>query len=111
VFAAKRLEGQEVAGEYQRCGKDASSFRAADPLGFSSERVGHVPGKYRKFSPEFREGAARMVGGYLAPDRGCGAEPGINETSLGNWVPAYPEKHAGNEPRCCISRGGLGNTT
>ena len=30
-------------------------------------------------------------------------ELGINETSLGNWVRAYREKHAGDEPPLKIS--------
>ena len=30
-------------------------------------------------------------------------ELGINETSLGNWVRAYREKHAGDEPQLQIS--------
>ena len=30
-------------------------------------------------------------------------ELGINETSLGNWVRAYREKHAGDEPPLQIS--------
>ena len=30
-------------------------------------------------------------------------ELGINETSLGNWVRAYREKHAGDEPALQLS--------
>lgn len=30
-------------------------------------------------------------------------ELGINETSLGNWVRAYREKHAGDEPPLQVS--------
>ena len=30
-------------------------------------------------------------------------ELGINETSLGNWVRAYRENHAGNEPPLQVS--------
>ena len=32
-----------------------------------------------------------------------GRELGVNETSLGNWVRAYREKHAGDEPPLQLS--------
>jgi transposase len=57
-----------------------------------------VAGKYRKFSPEFREEAARMVVETSRPIAEVARELGINETSLGNWVRAYRAKHAGDEP-------------
>ena len=57
-----------------------------------------MAGKYRKFSPEFREEAARMVVETSRPVADVARELGINETSLGNWVRAYREKHAGDEP-------------
>jgi transposase len=57
-----------------------------------------VAGKYRKFTPEFREEAARMVVETSRPIVDVARELGINETSLGNWVRAYREKHAGDEP-------------
>jgi transposase len=57
-----------------------------------------VAGKYRKFSPEFREEAARMVVDTSRPIADVARELGINETSLGNWVRAYRHKHAGDEP-------------
>jgi len=57
-----------------------------------------VPGKYRKFTPEFREEAARMVVETSRPIADVARELGINETSLGNWVRTYREKHAGDEP-------------
>jgi transposase len=56
-----------------------------------------VAGKYRKFSPEFREEAARMVVETSRPIADVARELGINETSLGNWVRAYREQHAGDE--------------
>jgi transposase len=56
-----------------------------------------VPGKYRKFTSEFREEAARMAVGTSRPIAEVARELGINETSLGNWVRAYREKHAGEE--------------
>jgi transposase len=57
-----------------------------------------VTKKYGKFSPEFREEAARMVVDTSRPIAEVARELGINETSLGNWVRAYREKHAGDEP-------------
>ena len=56
-----------------------------------------MAGKYRKFSPEFREEAARMVVETSRPIADVARELGINETSLGNWVRAYREKRAGEE--------------
>jgi transposase len=57
-----------------------------------------VAGKYKKFSPEFREEAARMVVETSRPIADVARELGINETSLGNWVRAYREQHAEDEP-------------
>jgi transposase len=57
-----------------------------------------VAGKYRKFTPEFREEAARMVVETSRPIADVARELGINETSLGNWVRAYRANHAGDEP-------------
>jgi transposase len=62
-----------------------------------------VPGKYRKFTPEFREEAARMVVETSRPIADVARELGINETSLGNWVRAYREEHAGDEPPLQLS--------
>jgi len=62
-----------------------------------------VAGKYRKFTPEFREEAARMVVETSRPIADIARELGINETSLGNWVRAYRENHAGDEPPLQLS--------
>jgi transposase len=62
-----------------------------------------VAGKYRKFSPEFREEAARMVVDTSRSIVDVARELGINETSLGNWVRAYREKHSGDEPPLQLS--------
>jgi transposase len=62
-----------------------------------------VSGKYRKFTPEFREEAARMVVETSRPIADVAREFGINETSLGNWVRAYRENHAGDEPPLQVS--------
>ena len=62
-----------------------------------------MPGKYRKFTPEFREEAARMVVETSRPIADVARELGINETSLGNWVRAYRVNHAGDEPPLQVS--------
>ena len=62
-----------------------------------------MAGKYRKFSPEFREEAARMVVETSRPIADVARELGINETSLGNWVRAYREQHAEDEPPLQVS--------
>ena len=62
-----------------------------------------MTGKYRKFTPEFREEAARMVVETSRPIADVAREPGINETSLGNWVRAYRQNHAGDEPPWRVS--------
>ena len=62
-----------------------------------------MAGKYRKFTPEFRDEAARMVVETSRPIAEVARELGINETSLGNWVRAYREKHAGDEPPLQLS--------
>ena len=62
-----------------------------------------MSGKYRKFSPEFREEAARMVVETSRRIADVARELGINETSLGNWVRAYRQKHAGDEPSLQLS--------
>jgi transposase len=59
--------------------------------------------KYRKFSPEFREEAAKMVVESSRPIADVARELGINETSLGNWVRAYRKGHAGDEPPLALS--------
>ena len=65
-----------------------------------------MAGKYRKFSPEFREEAARMVVETSRPIADVARELGINETSLGNWVRAYRQRHAGDEPPLQLSERG-----
>ena len=62
-----------------------------------------MAGKYRKFTPEFRDEAARMVVETSRPIADVARELGINETSLGNWVRAYREEHAGDEPPLQLS--------
>jgi len=58
----------------------------------------HVPGKYSKYSPEFREEAARMVVETSRAIVDVARELDVNDTTLGNWVRDYRKKHTENEP-------------
>ena len=62
-----------------------------------------MPGRYQKYSPEFREEAARMVVETSRPIADVAREHSLNETTLGNWVRAYREKHAEDEPPLQLS--------
>jgi transposase len=62
-----------------------------------------VTGKYRKFSPEFRDEAAWMVVETSRAIVDVARELGVSETSLGNWVRAYRERHAEDEPPLQLS--------
>ena len=80
------------------------TFRTADPYRIFIRKDGITwQGSTRSFSPEFREEAARMVVETSRPIADVARELGVNETSLGNWVRAYREKHAGDEPPLQLS--------
>ena len=57
----------------------------------------------RRYSPEFKEEAARMVieSGRAIAD--VARELGLNETTLGNWVGTYRRNHAEDEPPLTLS--------
>ena len=57
-----------------------------------------MPGKYKTYTPEFREEAARMVVDTGRPIADVARDIKVSETSLGNWVRDYRKKHAGEEP-------------
>ncbi len=52
----------------------------------------------RKFSPEFKDEAVKLVIETSRPIAEVARELNINETTLGSWVTAYRERHAGDEP-------------
>jgi transposase-like protein len=54
--------------------------------------------KYRKFSPEFRDEAVRLVIDNSRPIAQVAREVGVNEGTLGNWVNLYRREHADEEP-------------
>jgi transposase-like protein len=62
-----------------------------------------LPGKIKNYSPEFRDEAARLVVETSRAIADVARELGISETSLGNWVRAYREKHAEDEPPLQVS--------
>ena len=51
----------------------------------------------RKFSPECREEAVKLVIETSRPIAVVARELGIGEGTLGNWVAAYRRDHAGDE--------------
>ena len=59
--------------------------------------------KYRKFSPEFKDEAVKLVINESRPIAQIARELGINEGTLGNWVNEYRREHADDEPPLDIS--------
>ena len=51
--------------------------------------------KAKRYSPEFRDEASRMVVESSRAITDVAREIGVNDTTLGYWVKAYQEKHAG----------------
>jgi transposase-like protein len=54
-----------------------------------------VPGKGKRYTPEFKEQAARKVVDNSLPIAQVARELGINDTTLGFWVKGYRKKLAG----------------
>jgi transposase len=54
--------------------------------------------KRRKFTPEFKSEAVRLVVDTSRPIAEVAREIGTNEGTLGNWVNQYRAEHAGEEP-------------
>jgi transposase len=62
-----------------------------------------MPERRRKYTPEFKDEAARMV---VETSRGIAEvarEIHVNEGTLGNWVAKYRIDHAGEEPPLSIT--------
>jgi transposase-like protein len=62
-----------------------------------------LPQHRRKFSPEFKEEAVKMVVETSRPTAQVAKELGIHEATLGNWVNAYRREHADDEPALTVS--------
>lgn len=57
----------------------------------------------RKFSPEFRDEAVKMVIETSRPIAEVARELGIVEGTLGNWVNRYRKEHVGEDPPLTLS--------
>ena len=56
-----------------------------------------------RYSPEFKEEAARVVVESNRSIAEVGREIGVNETTLGTWVAKYRREHAEDEPPLTVS--------
>ncbi len=54
-------------------------------------------GKYRKFTPEYRDEAVKQVIETHAPIAKVAQSLGVNPGTLGNWVSKYREQHPVSE--------------
>lgn len=57
----------------------------------------------RTFTPEFREEAAKEVVESSRAIASVAREHGLNEQTLRNWVNAYRQAHAADEPPLSVS--------
>ena len=57
----------------------------------------------RKFSPQYREEAVKMVVETSRSIAEVARELGLVEGTLGNWVNTYRREHAGDEPALTIN--------
>ncbi|HMG28725.1 MAG TPA: transposase [Jiangellaceae bacterium] len=62
-----------------------------------------MPERRRKFSPEFKDEAVKMVTESSRPIAEVAREIQVNEGTLGNWVNKYRVEHADEEPPLTIS--------
>jgi transposase len=62
-----------------------------------------MPKHRRSFTPEYKEQVARMIVEESRAIPSTAKELGINEQTLRNWVNAYRQAHAGEEPPLTIS--------
>src|SRR2546423_11178404 len=57
----------------------------------------------RSYTPEYKDQVARMVVEESRAIPSAAREIGVNEQTLRNWVNAYRQAHAGEEPPLSIS--------
>jgi transposase len=62
-----------------------------------------MPERRRKYSPEYRDEAVKMVIETSRPIAAVARDLNINEGTLGNWVAKYRIEHAGEEPPLTMS--------
>ena len=53
--------------------------------------------RYRKFTPEYRDEAVKIVIESSRPIAEVARDLGINESTLGNWVTKYRNEHPASE--------------
>ena len=57
-----------------------------------------MPERRKKYTPEFKDEAAKMVVETSRPIAEIAREIHVKEGALGNWVAKYRADHAGEEP-------------
>lgn len=62
-----------------------------------------TPRKKQSYSPEFRAEAMRQVIETSRPIAAVARDLSIVEQTLGNWVKAWRDEHAGDEPELTVS--------
>ncbi len=62
-----------------------------------------MPERRRKYTPEFKDEAAKMVVETSRPIVEVAREIGVHEGTLGAWVTKYRRDHAGEEPPLSIT--------
>lgn len=62
-----------------------------------------TPRKKQSYSPEFRAEAVRLVIDTSRPIASVARELGLIDQTLGNWVKAWREEHADDEPELTAS--------
>jgi transposase len=62
-----------------------------------------VPERRRKFTPEFKDEAVKLVIETSRPIAEVAREIRVNEGTLGNWVNKYRVDHADEEPPLAVS--------
>ncbi len=62
-----------------------------------------MAGTRKKFSPQYRDEAVKMVIEGSRPIAQVARELGLVEGTLGNWVGIYRRAHAGDEPALSIN--------
>ncbi|MGH3687598.1 MAG: transposase [Pseudonocardiaceae bacterium] len=62
-----------------------------------------MPERRRKYTPEFKDEAAKMVIETSRPIAEIAREIGVNDGTPGSWVANYRKNHAGEEPPLSIT--------
>ena len=62
-----------------------------------------MPERRARYSPEYKEEAARLVVESARPIAEVAREIGVHEGTLGNWVGTYRRAHADEEPPLTVS--------